>query len=349
MSLLLCGVLLLKPADAVTLLVGQMDAEVLEAASVYLIYSALSLPFYAVVYAATASIRAVGNTRLPMLACVLMLATALAFKWLLVVQMKLGVAGTALSNLIGTAVTAAVLVVFLLTKKAPVSYRLQGEPLLSRDDLLRTLRICIPSGIENMCGALGLLILQRIVASCGVVDSAAHGIASRLQPYVYLPAYGWGFVALSIVGQACGAANPQFARREAKHILKLCYVWMVPVDLLLIVLSKPLVHLFGGSEQTLACAQKLLVFYCCFAMVLYPTMNALPQVLRSAGDARVTLLVSMISMFAVWVGVAALLNRFTNLGVFSVWIAMCCDYLVRSVAYLIRFRGNKWLSHHVLR
>ena len=347
-SVVLCGLLLMNPAGAITFLVGRIDAEVLHEASVYLIYSALSLPFYAVVYVTTACYRAVGNTKIPMLACALMLGVALTCKWLLVVVLKVGVMGTALSNLIGAAVTGVVLVFYSLTQKAPVCYRLQGEPFLSRDSLMRTLRICVPSGIENMCGALGLLLLQRIVASCGVADSAAHGIASRLQPYAYLPAYCWGFVALAIVGQTCGAGDTQLAKKQAKHILKLCYVWMVPLNLLIIAFSEPIVHLFGGSAEALALARKLLSFYCGFAMLLYPTMNALPQVLRGAGDAQLTMLVSMISMFAVWVGVAALLNRFTSLGVFSVWIAMCCDYLVRSVVYLFRFRSGRWLSHHVL-
>ena len=347
-SVVLCALLLLDPAGAVTLLVGKVDAEVLDAASVYLIYSALSLPFYAVVYASTSSFRSIGNTRLPMLACAFMLGVALLCKWLLVVVLQVGVMGTALANLIGAVAAAVLMLVVLLRGKSQLTYRLQGEPFLSRDCLARTLRLCIPTGIENMCGALGLLFLQRIVASCGVADSAAHGIASRLQPYAYLPAYCWGFVALSVVGQYCGAGDAPMARSHTRHIMKLCYLWMVPLDLLLIVFSRSVIHLFGGAPETLALAQKLFVFYCAFAMILYPTMNALPQALRSAGDARLTMLTSMLSMFLVWVGIAAILNRFTDLGVFSVWIAMCCDYLTRSAVFVFRYRGKAWLEHQVL-
>lgn len=347
-SVLLCAVLLIRPANVITLLLGSIDPDVLEQAVTYLTYSALSLPCYAVVYAGAASFRAIGNTRMPMFACIVMLGTALFFKWLLTVRLGLGVMGTALANLIGAGLTAIVIVVYMLREKAAVSYRLQGEPFLNQDSLGRALQLCIPSGIENMSGALGLLFLQRIVAGCGIVDSAAHGIASRLQPYAYLPAYCWGFVALSVVGQYCGAGDSAMARSHTRHILKLCYLWMLPLNVLLIVFSSAVIHLFGGSEETLALAQKLFIFYCAFAMVLYTTMNALPQALRAAGDARLTMLVSVGSMFVVWVGIAALLNRFTDLGVLSVWIAMACDYLTRSVIYLVRYRGSRWLTHHIL-
>ncbi|MCQ2419804.1 MAG: MATE family efflux transporter [Clostridia bacterium] len=348
-SAVLCTVLIVRPAGVIRFLLGDIPSDVMEYAVTYLIYSALTLPCYAVVYVSTASFRAIGNTKVPMYACAFMLGISLLGKWLLSVVLKLGVLGTALSNLIGAALTAAGLVIYMQSGRSEISYRLFGKAFLPGESLRRVFRISVPSGIENMTGAVALLLLQRIVAGSGIAQSAAHGIASRLQPYAYLPAYCWGTVGLVIVGQYCGADDRNMARLHTKHILKLCYAWMIPLNLVLIACSSFIIRLFGGTEESLALAQKLFLFYCCFAMLFYSTMNALAQCLRGAGDTRYTMTVSLISMFFVWVGLAMLFSRVLQLGVFSVWLAMALHYIVCSVCFILRCRGSRWLSHEVLR
>ncbi len=348
-SILLCTVLIVRPAEVIRFLLGDIPSDVMEFAVTYLIYSALALPCYAVVYVSTASFRAIGNTKIPMYACAFMLGVALLCKWLLGVVLQLGVLGTALSNLIGAGLTAVLLLCYMQSERSAISYRLLGESILPFDSLNRVFRISVPSGIENMTGAIALLFLQRIVAGSGIAQSAAHGIASRLQPISYLPAYCWGTVGLVIVGQYCGANDRDMARLHERHILKLCYAWMIPLNVTLIACSSFIIRLFGGTAESLALAQRLFIFYCAFSLLLYSTMNALAQMLRGAGDTRFTMAVSLLSMFLVWVGLATLFSRVLHLGVFSVWLAMALHYAVCSACFLLRCRGSRWLSHEVLR
>jgi Na+-driven multidrug efflux pump len=49
-------------------------------------------------------------------------------------------------------------------------------------------------------------------------------------------------------------------------------------------------------------------------------------------------------MWTTRIGFGIFLAKFMNMGMFGVWVAMILDWVVRSVFFLARYRGNKWES-----
>ncbi|MBP1576547.1 MAG: MATE family efflux transporter, partial [Oscillospiraceae bacterium] len=66
------------------------------------------------------------------------------------------------------------------------------------------------------------------------------------------------------------------------------------------------------------------------------------------GDAKFTMVISLISMFVCRVALAYLLAYTTDLGLRSVWIAMYADWVVRGIFFLVRFIRGKWLQKKVI-
>ncbi len=347
-SLLCCSMLLAYPAKVITLLVGNVDRDVLDYGVTYLIVSSLVLPFTGLFSACTATFRAQGNTRIPMLASTAMLLLSIVCKFIFSLVIPLGVLGAGLANLIGSAVTSVVLFAFMHFGRLAVSFRRGSSPFLEREMFLQILRYSIPTAIENASVQIGLLLVQRIIAGYGVVHSAAHGIASRLQPLSYLPSSCWGIVAMIAAGQCCGAGSRELAEKCVRHIMRLSYAWMLILNMLWFIFADPLLHLFGGSPETLRLAKQLFLFYCFCAIFMYSTAYGLPQALRGAGDVRYTMLVSLGTMFLIRLGAAYLLGTRLGLGTFGVWIAMAIDWAVRSLFYLLRFRSGRWLAHCIV-
>lgn len=344
-SLLCCAVLLLNPEKVITLLVGNVDPDVLRYGVTYLNISSLVLPFTAVFSVCTATYRGQGNTCIPMLASVAMLLLSFGCKIVFTFVFPLGVLGTGLANLIGTGVTALTLLATLCLGRPAVSFRRNSSPLLERKLFCQILCYAVPTAIENASVQIGLLLVQRVIASYGVVHSAAHGIASRLQPLSYLPSSCWGIVSMIVSGHCCGTGDLVLAKKCSHHIMRLSYVWMLAVNLLWIFFADALLRLFGGTPETILLAKKLFLFYCVCAVFLYSTANALPQALRGAGDVRYTMLVSLGAMFLIRLGAAYLLGTWLHLGTFGVWIAMVVDWTVRTIFFVLRFRSDKWLTH----
>ena len=340
-----CAILMLFPSQIISILMGDVGREVLGYARIYLLISSLVLPFTAIFCVCAATYRAQGNTRVPMLASVMILLISFVCKYLFSTVLPLGVEGTALANLIANVVVAAGLMLAMRKKKLAVSFRRADHPFLEKDLFRKVVHYSFPTALENASVQIGLMLVQRIIVGYGVVESAAHAIASRLQPFAYLPAYCWGIVSTIVSGQCCGAGNTALARKSIRHIMRLSFVWMIAVDLFWILVSDPLIHLFGGSEQALTLAKKLFIFYCVCTVLMYYCAYGLPQALRGGGDVQYTMIVSLATMFLVRIGLAYVLGTSFGLGSFGVWIAMAIDWAIRCLLYLLRFRSEKWAMH----
>lgn len=74
----------------------------------------------------------------------------------------------------------------------------------------------------------------------------------------------------------------------------------------------------------------------------------LPNALRSGGDARYTMTVSIFSMWLFRVILSYIFVLKLNMGLTGVWFGMFIDWICRSVFFMIRFVSNKWMDHNVI-
>ena len=68
----------------------------------------------------------------------------------------------------------------------------------------------------------------------------------------------------------------------------------------------------------------------------------LPTVFRAAGDVRVTMLISIVSMWLCRIVMSYVIGKYMGIGVLGVWIAMILDWVVRTVCFVWRYRSGKW-------
>ena len=85
-----------------------------------------------------------------------------------------------------------------------------------------------------------------------------------------------------------------------------------------------------------------------FSVVCWATSFTLPNALRSGGDARYTMTVSIFSMWLFRVILSYIFVLKLNMGLTGVWFGMFIDWICRSVFFMIRFVSNKWMDHNVI-
>ena len=79
------------------------------------------------------------------------------------------------------------------------------------------------------------------------------------------------------------------------------------------------------------------------AIFIWVPAFMVPGFLRAAGDARFTMLASMLTMWIVRVMLAYVLGEYMGYGVIGVWFAHAIvDWSVRSVIFFLRYRSGKW-------
>ena len=111
----------------------------------------------------------------------------------------------------------------------------------------------------------------------------------------------------------------------------------------LIYLALPFIlHAYHLSPETYESARKILLLHGSCCILIWPISFSLPSTLRAAGDAKVTMWISIVSMWFCRIVMSYVFGKYLGFGVFGVWIAMILDWCVRSVGMIWRYRSGKW-------
>lgn len=92
----------------------------------------------------------------------------------------------------------------------------------------------------------------------------------------------------------------------------------------------------------------LVLLHNVFNATAYPFSGALSNGLRSAGDVKFTMYVSIISTIVVRLFLSWLLGIVFDMGVIGIALAMVSDWIVRAVIFLWRQKSGKWKNFQMI-
>ena len=104
-----------------------------------------------------------------------------------------------------------------------------------------------------------------------------------------------------------------------------------------------ILRVYNLSDVTSEITRQIMYLHTISSMLVWPIAFSLPSTLRAAGDAQVTMYISMISMWVFRIVFSYILGKYLGMGVFGVWMAMIIDWCFRAVCMTIRYRGGRWM------
>lgn len=327
---------------------GSIEDQVMSNCHTYFTITIISFPFLALYNAGAALFRSMGNSKISMKVSLGMNIINIVGNAVLIYVCHLGVAGAAISTLVSRMVSAIAMLVLLGKRNDRISIDGLFRFKLEWPMIKRILRIGIPSGIENSLFQVGKVLVQSLIAGFGTASIAANAIANSLAGFISIPGSAIGLAAITVIGQCMGAGDHEQAEMNAKRLMKIVYILMIILGALLFIMTEPMVHLFNlGVESSTMAIELLRILYILNAAI-WPLSFTLPQVLRASGDARFTMLVSVLSMWIFRIGFSFLLGAYMGLGLLGVWYAMFIDWAVRSICFVVRFRHGRWKQKKVI-
>lgn len=348
-SIAIGAMLLCAPRFFIRIIFGAVEASVAESARTYLIFSALSFPFLALYNACAALFRAMGNSRISLYVSLVMNVVNVSLNALFLYGLHYGVLGVSISTAVARTV-AAVLMLLLIREQGNVIYLRKIFPVRFERTMVRSiLSIGVPNGLENGMFNFGKLLVQTLVAWLGTSAIAANAIIGSIFNITVVPGMGMSLAILTVVGQCIGAGDYEQAVRYAKKLMVITYLLMIAVNLPLLLFSKPVLEWFSLSQDATTIAAKVLPSLAISCCIIWPLSFAFPNVLRAAGDARYTMIVSASTMWIVRFGLSYLLIKQFHVGLEGVWYCMMIDWFVRSAFFFFRYRSGKWKTKTVLR
>lgn len=347
-GLLTGGAVLFLRSPILKLLFGSIEADVMESALCYLTYSAFSYPIIAVYSSACALFRSMGNSSISMKSSLVMNIINIGGNALLIYVVKMGVAGAAIATVASRFVAMIYLLIRICNKNEDIHVNFKGyKPNLQL--VRKILYIGIPSCFENSIFQLGKIMVLSIISTFGTVQIAANAVASSLASFGCIPGQGLQLAMITVVGQCVGAKDKDEAVLYTKKLMRIATIATVAINVLVVTTMPLTLQLYTTlSPEAEKLAKLLVLIHAAFAVLLWPTSFVLPNALRAAGDVRYAMVVSIISMVIMRVLFSYILGLYFGLGALGVWISMILDWVVRAIAFLLRFRSRKWLKESLV-
>lgn len=325
------------------------------ASGYFLIYS-LFLPVLQLNNTAGGMIQCSGNMKLPSILHIVMCFLDVFFNLLLIFPARkvalpgfsftmpgagLGVTGAALGTAFSELVIVCLMLYYLLAVSPSLRLR-KGEKLYFRaEELKRAVKIAVPVGFEQvvLCGAQ--VMSTKIVAPLGTASIAANSFSVTAESLCYMPGYGIGSAATTLIGQSIGAGRKDLTRRLGWLTTGLGMLVMTGSGILLFIFAPFMIGLLSPDPVIRELGTAVLRIEA-FAEPMYAASIVASGVFRGAGDTFVPSCMNLFSMWCVRIPLAAFLAP--RYGLQGVWTAMCIELCVRGILFLIRLAGKKSYS-----
>ena len=292
--------------------------------------------------------RAQGNSRISMLASLVMNIINICFNALFIYGLGMGVLGAALATLLGRVFAAAWVFWQQQQIENPLCIRHIADMKPDGDLIRRILGIGIPSGLENGMFQIGKLCVSSLTSTLGTSAIAANAVANTISGIANIPGSTMGLAMIPVVSRCLGAGDKKQAKHYAKMFILMAMLGLFCTNACLFFTIPYIARLFSLSDTALNMCVTVMHWFSLFSVVCWATSFTLPNALRSGGDARYTMTVSIFSMWLFRVILSYIFVLKLNMGLTGVWFGMFIDWICRSVFFMIRFVSNKWMDHNVI-
>lgn len=320
---------------------GQIEADVMQNAIIYLIISVFSFPLLAVYDSCAALYRSMGNAQITLKISLLMNVINVVGNAIGVYVLKLGVAGVAIPSLVSRGVAGVVLFT-LLHNPDNLVFLTRGKFKVDATIVKRILFIGIPSGIENGIFQLGRVLVVSIIAAFGTSQIAANGVANSLDSMGCIVGQAMSLAMITVIGRCVGAGEEGQVRYYTKKLLGETYFYTAVINSIILLLLPWILQIYGLGEETTRLSYILVMIHDGMAIFLWPASFVLPNMLRACNDVKYTMVVSIFSMITFRIGFSYVFGVHMGWMAVGVWAAMVIDWVFRVLCFVGRYLAGTW-------
>lgn len=323
-------------------------SDIADNSSCYFLIYALALPFIFLYHTSEMMLKSAGNMHTPSVMAILVCICDVVFNYLFIYIFKMGVVGAAY----GTALAYICISLPNLWLAA-----CQNKILNLRQDAARfhwvkeyvrnACKISIPIAIQNILMSGAQIVSTMIVAPLGNIAIAAHSFAITAESLCYMPGYGIGDAATTLVGQTHGANRMDLCKNFAYMTVGLGMAVMALMGVVMYVFAPEMIGLLSPVESIQELGTTCLRIEA-FAEPFFAASIVTYSVCVGAGDTFKPAAINLSTMWFVRLTLAYGLSK--SYGLEGVWIAMAVELTFRGILFLVRlFRGSWTKSFTVSR
>lgn len=298
---------------------------------------------------AASTLRAVGNSVIPVIFLALSSVVNIALDLLFVTVLHLGVGGAAWATVIAQYAGAAGLLLYIRIRAGWLIPR-RNELRWNRELFERIRRLSLLTGVQQSIMNFGILLVQGIVNGFGAQVMAAFAAAVKIDAFAYMPVQDFGNGFSIFVGQNYGAGKQERIRTGVKSALGITILFCLFVSAFVCLRAVPLMEIFVDPRQkeiVAIGAQYLRIEGACYTGI--GILFLLYGYFRAIDRPFVSIVLTVVSL-GTRVLLAWRLSSILQIGVLGIWISVPIGWmladLVGAAAYI---RENKLQLQHQTR
>lgn len=307
----------------------------------FLVYS-LTLPFVLVYHLMSAMLKSAGDMRVPSVLSIMMCCLDVAFNFLFIYILRLGVLGAALGTTSAYVVTVVPMAWQATWKNKIIALRQDHTPFVWVWDYVRNAaKISLPIAVQNILMGSAQVVSTKIVAPLGNIAIAANSFAITAESLCYMPGYGVGDAASTLVGQTYGAGRRDLCKSFAHMTIGVGMAVMAFMGLVMFVFAPEMIGFLSPVPEIRELGAQVLRIEA-FAEPFFAASIVSYSVCVAAGDTVRPAAMSLFSMWCVRLTLAYTLAQ--SHGLRGVWIAMATELTFRGTIFLVRIARGRWLK-----
>ena len=307
----------------------------------FLIFS-LTLPAVLLFHLMSAMLKSAGEMRVPSLLSIMMCGLDVAFNYLFIYVLKLGVVGAALGTMSAYFFTVIPMAWQAICKNKIIALRLDRTPFVWMGSYVRNaVKISFPVAVQNILMGSAQVVSTLIVAPLGNVAIAANSFAITAESLCYMPGYGVGDAATTLVGQTYGAGRSDLCKNFAHLTIGVGMLVMAFMGVVMFVFAPEMIGFLSPVEEIRQLGAMVLRIEA-FAEPFFAAAIVSYAVCVASGDTLKPAAMSLFSMWCVRLTLAYVLAQ--SYGLRGVWVAMATELTFRGTIFLLRIRRGSWLK-----
>ena len=322
-------------------------ADIASASSGYFLIYSLVLPFVYLYHTSEMMLKSAGNMHTPSVMAILVCICDVIFNYIFIYICKLGVVGAAMGTALAYICISLPNLYLSACKNRMLNLRQDHVRFhWVKEYVQRACKISIPIAIQNILMSGAQIVSTMIVAPLGNIAIAAHSFAITAESLCYMPGYGIGDAATTLVGQTHGAGRIDLCKNFAYMTVGLGMLVMALMGVVMYVFAPEMIGVLSPVEAIRQLGTTCLRIEA-FAEPFFAASIVTYCVCVGAGDTFKPAAINLGTMWLVRLTLAYGLSK--SYGLEGVWIAMATELTFRGVLFLIRLFRGSWMKSFQVR
>lgn len=295
----------------------------------------------------TASLRGIGDSRIPMLYNTVANVVNLILNYIMIYGKlgcpAMGVDGASWATVIGQTVACVIAMSVVFSGKHYLHFEIPKTFQIDSGSMKDVVSIGFPAMVEQLFMRAGVMIFTRAVAGLGDTLYATHQICMSVQALSFMMGQAFAASATTLMGQSLGKRREDMASIYMHYTRSVGLISSVVLGILIAIFNRGIVAVYNSSPEVIAAGSGIMLLIAA-SQPLQATQFIVSGGLRGAGDTKYTAFVVMITTLGVRSVLAVLLVTILDWGLWGAWIALMLDQVLRTVLMVGRYNTAKWVK-----